>query len=278
MAKGSVQIVKKCIFCGQNASSKEHIWSQWMHDMLPAPEPHFKHSRLIYDYHPDSGISQRGASERQGDLRTVRIRVVCRECNQGWMNDLEQLARPFLEPLIQGSPVALDNEQMTIVAQWITLKCFISEHERSNNALTPLDDRLALKRQGKIPAYYRIYSASHNVGPKTGMTRHSNCMFFNSEDFLNPPVDTPKNIQVISLVLGCAFFYIVASRVPNFGDFVAHLVNPKLAGRRIWPQMHFEMVWPGQPILSLANVDYISESLGRYVDRIPKKTWLPIND
>jgi hypothetical protein len=117
------QTAKMCIFCTRNASSKEHIWSEWMHDLLPLQSAFTKHNRHLYTYHPTTGHKLTGPSERQGDLRTVRIRAVCRECNFGWMNDIEQIARPALTLLIGGAPATLNEDQIAAVALWVTLKC-----------------------------------------------------------------------------------------------------------------------------------------------------------
>lgn len=45
-------------------------------------------------------------------------RKVCERCNTGWMNDLENLARPHLVPLIEGQRRVLDAPAQRIVAAW----------------------------------------------------------------------------------------------------------------------------------------------------------------
>ncbi len=47
-----------------------------------------------------------------------RAKVVCLPCNNGWMNDLETAARPFLKEMIAGGGVALDVDSQRTVATW----------------------------------------------------------------------------------------------------------------------------------------------------------------
>src|SRR3989337_3115102 len=115
---------KQCIFCDQPANSKEHFWPEWMHSLLPQlPDP--THGREVHDYNPHTGVKKRGVRGRPGAVHTIKIRAVCETCNNGWMNCLEQDVRPFLTPLIEATPVALDYEQMAVIARWIALKCIV---------------------------------------------------------------------------------------------------------------------------------------------------------
>ncbi|HST36457.1 MAG TPA: hypothetical protein VLK25_07500, partial [Allosphingosinicella sp.] len=163
---------RQCIFCEGPATSKEHFWPGWMHDLLPAvPDP--KHDRRLYSFHPITGVREEGPQAKPGSIHTIKIRAVCAQCNNGWMSQLEQEARPFLTPLINGTPIVLDAKQLEVVARWITLKSIVAEHAARNNFLTPRDDRVAFKERGTIPAYFRIYCANHNMTDAAGYIRHT---------------------------------------------------------------------------------------------------------
>jgi hypothetical protein len=47
-----------------------------------------------------------------------RAKVVCLSCNNGWMNDLENRARPTLKEMISGSGVSLTPDEQRDVATW----------------------------------------------------------------------------------------------------------------------------------------------------------------
>ena len=57
------------------------------------------------------------------------------------MNDFEQAVRPFLTPLIMGTPIALDHQQVELVAQWAALKFIVLEHDVPDTAMTLQEDR-----------------------------------------------------------------------------------------------------------------------------------------
>src|SRR5687768_16748018 len=94
--KPGARETKKCIFCGANADSKEHFWSEWLHPLIVQPIPNQRHDREIYTYYTNAERQLSGPRNRQGGIHTVRIRAVCRKCNNGWMNRLESEARPTL--------------------------------------------------------------------------------------------------------------------------------------------------------------------------------------
>lgn len=51
---------------------------------------------------------------------TSEAKVVCKDCNEGWMNDLEAAAKPILAPMLRGKRVVLDTDAQAIVARWLT--------------------------------------------------------------------------------------------------------------------------------------------------------------
>ena len=50
-----------------------------------------------------------------------------RKCNNGWMSDLQKLAKPILLPLIQGESFLLTPKQQKIVAAWCTMSVMTSD-------------------------------------------------------------------------------------------------------------------------------------------------------
>src|SRR5947209_1548316 len=206
---------KQCIFCNNPANSKEHFWSAWMHDLLPQlPDP--RHDRKTFEYHPSEGHQVRGPQDRSGGVQTIKLRVVCVSCNTGWMRLLDEAARPFLTPLITGSPVALDFEQMALVARWIALKCMVAEHAERDVFVTPRSDRAAFRDAGTIPDYFRIYLFSHNLEHGIGFKRQSLAMSLTGPVPDPPPWGTPKNIETISFFLGRVVIHLNAVRIENY--------------------------------------------------------------
>src|SRR5262245_60822076 len=109
----------QCIFCSGTRMSKEHFWPMWASSMLPRWREN-AYQELRVTSVKKSIVTHRKLRERQGDVSTKKLRVVCEACNNGWMNVVEGRARPILETLIAGNPCDLDQNQQLIVAEWIT--------------------------------------------------------------------------------------------------------------------------------------------------------------
>lgn len=236
-----------------------------MHDILPAlPDVH--HNRVTLTFHPKEGTRKKGRTNSQGDIYNIKVRAVCQPCNSGWMNRLEDKARPILTELIQGNPVALDHNQTGLLASWVAMKCMILEHSSGPvTAVTPRADRVRFKATLEIPPYYRIYAGSHKTPVGSGMRRDSQCIGFTGVTMSPPLGDAPNNIHTVTLILGRVLIYLVAARIDDF-DLESRVLIPALYQSRIWPHLHDEMVWPRNPIFDTSAVDQIAGALGAWMN------------
>jgi hypothetical protein len=118
----------RCIFCERPEVSKEHIWSQWMHAILGIrPEDEAVELFQVHANKADH-LGSRQVRNRQGSTATKTVRAVCRDCNHGWMNDLEIEARLVLEPILLGDSLSLLPFGRELMALWITMKLMVGEH------------------------------------------------------------------------------------------------------------------------------------------------------
>jgi hypothetical protein len=242
-----------------------------MHDALPTlKEP--RHSRHFVTYHPSEGIKKRSRENNQGSVQTVKIRAVCSDCNNGWMSRLETEVRPFLEPLVKGEPVALDHEQMMVIARWVALKCIILESGVPTESLTPLADRIALKSTGTIPPYCHVYVANHDNPVGVGMLRHSHAIALSSSG-PSPPLDgMHKNIHTVTFFAGRIFVHAIIARIDDFALERKVMFPALYTSSRIWPPDHYELVWPREPIFTTKQVETFADSLSLYLNAV-KTHW-----
>lgn len=71
---------------------------------------------------------RKGKLHRPGDFLDQSLRCVCAECNNGWMSELQEEARPIIEPLILGGPAGLpDQRSRFILSRWVAMLCAVSE-------------------------------------------------------------------------------------------------------------------------------------------------------
>jgi hypothetical protein len=101
---------------------------------------------------------------------------VCKTCNKGWMNRLENDTKPILLKLIQAEPTLLGREQQTLVAQWVALKVMVTEWNRPLEAFIPKEDRRAFIDNLTIPPYLEMahhLRRSRKVHDRCGLLRPS---------------------------------------------------------------------------------------------------------
>lgn len=256
---------KQCIFCNKTAGSKEHIWPTWMHELLPPQEA--KHRRRAVSYNPFDGHSELGRGETPGALTSIRVRAVCSDCNNGWMNRLEAQARPFLTAIVTAQPIALDWPQMHIVAKWLAMKTIVIEHAPPFRPVTPIAYRFTFRERQEIPHYFRIYLANHTAERTIGMLREVHSLSFNPKGPTPALGGVSHNVQTIVMVLGPVFAMIHAARLDNF-EIEQFIPFPELYGSsRIFPPDEYELVWPREPSFAAPDVLNAANSLTTFVNR-----------
>lgn len=115
-------MARSCIFCGDESTSLsvEHVWPLWI-------------SRLLKGrgYGPFSLDGTRADGPQKSFLSKdipLTVRAVCQACNNGWLSQLEELAKPTLSRLIQGEKVTLSYDDQLIVGVWITKTVMLTEY------------------------------------------------------------------------------------------------------------------------------------------------------
>jgi len=203
---------------------------------------HFYHGETsLSDDHPtghntSAVISRMGMSppvvkdqlRRQGHLITKKIRAVCTSCNNGWMSQLEERAKPLLLPGLTGNDVSLSPADQQILSEWAFAKALICEHSAKGLALTPAEDRIAFHKSRKVPDYFRIYVGTHSTESITWLLRYSCTISFSPT--IQPPLldGLQRNAQTITFVVGSLLFHVLSARVANF-RFDTDISYPALA-------------------------------------------------
>jgi hypothetical protein len=100
--------VRTCIFCGKPAKSREHAWPDWLrkfmlHKRTGRTEAKFGHHNPII---------------RSWEGGEIRVRNVCKNCNEGWMCKLENKTKPIIIGLATDFLRGINRSQVTILARW----------------------------------------------------------------------------------------------------------------------------------------------------------------
>ncbi len=102
-------MAKSCIFCGNKLHlTHEHAWPVWFSNMF---------SNSGYFLVEGEHLKIRNW-KYQSKRINLTINNVCRECNTGWMSNLEFETKPILEPMIIGKETLLSSLQQKIISKW----------------------------------------------------------------------------------------------------------------------------------------------------------------
>jgi hypothetical protein len=103
---------RSCVFCGASSNlTKEHVYPKWLRRALGTDVP-------VWIVRNRGGVDE---VIRPATPFDVTLREVCRDCNNGWLHELEATFRAVMLPALQDktSPVTvLDSESQQVVAAW----------------------------------------------------------------------------------------------------------------------------------------------------------------
>src|SRR5664279_2981044 len=93
-----------CVFCGASGTmTKEHVLPDWLERIGLTGQPAAA----------GSGWLNRSSEYRQTSRPfQTTVKAVCATCNNGWMNQLEQIAGRVLAPIIRGEDTTGDLFQL----------------------------------------------------------------------------------------------------------------------------------------------------------------------
>lgn len=247
---------RKCIFCDQsgqsNPISNEHFWPEWMH-------PHLPRRPLAYKWHARQVVRLQQASVKrdkpqQGSAYTVTFKVVCKSCNETWMNEIEEKARPILIPMLCGLPITLSVEDQNHLTTWLALKTMVSEQHVPEDAVLESPARTEFMHRRIIPQSLKIWIAAHDLDEwYTGFWHRTISASRAGQILARRGL---KNIQTTAFGVGHLF---VLSSASTFPDFELNL-DGVTGVRQLWPIQDSEIVWPTEN-LSLGKLNALAEIL-----------------
>jgi hypothetical protein len=235
-----------CTWCGGSPLTREHVLPQWL-------------ARVLADAFPaEDGYDVASICttvEGQGPPRTYTaptpelvVKAVCKSCNTGWMSSLESEVRPFLEPMVRGESVQLDEGRQLALAHWAAKVAVLLEHYEDGITVLGARDleqivgghapisfhiRLALRTEDH-PSPFRLYLTSHFAAP-VGTTKDQ--------------ADTRREANSFSATLGLgrvAVSVIGGTAVDNPDRWRSDGEFPLM----IWPPTPGHISWPPQwPVL-----------------------------
>jgi hypothetical protein len=114
-----------CLACGITSSpaSREHVFSDWL-------LTEFKASNTTIGLHRRLGDGSRHRQRDEIRLDSFKLKKICENCNNGWMSDLENAAKPLMLGLMKGSisfSVLTEGDRKTL-ARWAGKTSIVESH------------------------------------------------------------------------------------------------------------------------------------------------------
>ncbi len=226
---------RKCIFCAQKADSKEDAWPLWLTERFIAPG--------TLEFQPGIGAP---LMSRPTERPEVRIGWFCEKCNNGWMSQLENLAKPVITRLLDQPTDVLNVHDRKTLALWSVKTAMVFEAIKGPDhcLFSDLERCLLYNKPHEIPDFTLIWIAKliGFPGPSSEGT------------ILSTPT-TPHRAAVVTLVFGCLAIQL-RKVVP--GTKLHPATNITMDQRegpwdkvllQIWPQPPEPVCWPPPQVI-----------------------------
>lgn len=131
--------LERCIFCSRPRTNKlgEHVWDAWLNRengktiFDPGHTYHYGINGALIRDHPSHGLH-------------VTLPVVCDHCNNNWMSDLSNAAKPLLEPSIRRNvPRDYDIGDIWTLTAFMFLKAAVLDWAAKSSIRQPCISRAA---------------------------------------------------------------------------------------------------------------------------------------
>jgi hypothetical protein len=215
----------QCIFCQGHGMTKQHIWPDWMSrdSTLPTyrPSPNPIYSEVTF---PPPKIDKINKSTgqfsvqlqapqvviRQGPPGSRKLRLVCRNCNGGWMNTIENSSRDIIASLMKDERTILSQDEQIKLAYWITLITIVNEFTDIKNKAVPYQQRKYFQENKTPPEGWLIWIGRYNGTQWDQLIKHIGLTFLSpgsAEDAASEISDT----QVTSFAVGKMFAFVIST-------------------------------------------------------------------
>jgi len=220
-------MARSCVFCGVTGGlTDEHLVPQWV-------------TRFIHDLGGGSGrmrVSQQFADSRR-EFRTharsssLKVKVVCAHCNNGWLSTLENDAQPHLETMIAGRGMTFSPDVSMKVATWALKMGVLLDHNHPGSKVVPAHHYRWLRARRRAWPTAKVYAGSFHK--------------FGSEHIVGLQTFGPLPIRVYLANLVFGHMVLLGFTGPIAEEFNVQLPQPMGADTlvEIWPHSGVT-TWP----------------------------------
>lgn len=242
----------RCIFCNKTGLTNEHVLpDRWMRRIFPRTASDTRQSflRSAVGEQVRLPLPSRSWEVKQGSIFSLWLHIVCRDCNNRWMHDLEDTTGPLLLTLIGSRPGRIPNVGQHLLARWLIKTTMVAEYMSPENVTFSPDDRRKMRNSLQIPKGCQIW-----IGTTTGLRWRKAIEHVSSHGF---ELIDPRRPHAPPITLGNAqvtFFGLNTFLAIVFSSSAGAIVQLKVQGecvtglQQIWPIIHPLMKFPTFPL------------------------------
>lgn len=265
---------KKCIFCQlPKRMSKEHIWGDWLKAYIP-PRMN-KHTMQSVRINRPNEPATGNIFLKAGDPLRSKVQVVCVDCNNQWLSDIQNRAKPFLIPLIRGERTGLGSEAQQRTAAWCAMAAMTAEFiDRDPKTIAvPQSQWDWLMNNGTAPPGWRIWLADYHRRNWPAQWVHLTLPIFeakeipknNGTDYVLP------NTQTTTFVVGRLYVHVMSSADPeNIDKWATTFTRAIPLLVPFMPSKESFVAWPPARSLTDREADTIASAFHLYVESISR--------
>jgi len=241
--------VTRCIFCGGSELTGEHIYSGWTHQLM-ASRQNAKARASIAATHYIHG-DESNIVKLPGNIRDWQVKCVCGKCNNGWMREIENQARPILTDLIKSNDIIIYSKEQRIICAWAALKLMVAEYDNK----TPVT----------VSDSQRKYMYNHKSPPSNGWGIWIGA--FEKRDFraewICRPLPLVRKKMTAELANVKASHFNTCANTQIIGKLFIHIIHVPVKLKidrwrfvlphhgalfRIWPAANTPIKWPSRAL------------------------------
>lgn len=229
--------MRTCAFCDRTGKmSAEDVLPMWMHPLFN-----------------QNGVMRFQTAQKQWEVPAAcidwRAKVVCEECNNTWMSDIEnEHGRPVLTPLIEGDKaIPIDQGRAKSIAIWAFKTAVVMDHAHkvAGQPYFSLEERTAFRERRTIPTDSIVWVGMFHGHRYRVKSETSQC---NGQ--IGP--DQPLTMHVFTCAIGCLVIQFGHARTTRPVVFepkpgFEYIMAP------IWPSLYPDLTWPWQDKLTRDN-------------------------
>lgn len=238
----------KCVFCGNGGLTKEHVWSDWLKQIIPRDWDRYE--QYAADVHNPDPATDKPRHKKQGAVHSRQARIVCGACNSGWMGDIVEAAKPVAQKLILGERFLLTKVPQAHLSPWIALSALIADKlTRAEWKLPPCDYQYMYEHHQPPPHWHigiGFYSGAEPVA------FNNRVMPIGSEDTSGERI-VKFTLHTKTSILGHLYSIVdvLVTREAEAPPFRGDAYLPYIT--RIFPTPFDAIRWPPAPYLAITG-------------------------